>query len=224
MGALWFGPLAGRLAVAADMAPLQLPTRLALVRYAAIGPAPLAAIALAFAVQWLQQRSRPARLASAVLIEETPDSGPGLVRRARALRLTIEKRILEQMSGLVTHAVVGGAQFIHGAVEQEGLESILRRIVQIVVGGSRLIHRAVERRGLEGLVQHTVQIVVAGARLMHGNVEQEGFEDLPRLTQKVVLAVSQRLQRWHPGRLRRNLLWVAASLAVVIMALMLHGW
>ena len=182
------------------------------------------AIALAFSLHWLQGRSRPSRLASTEAIEEAPDSGPGLVRRARALRFVVEKRILEQMSGLVTHAVVGGARLIHGAVEQNGLESILRRIVQIVVGGSRLIHHAVERRGLEGLLQHTVQIVVVGARLMHGSVEQDGFEDLPRLAQKVVLAVSRRLQRWHPGRLRRNLLWVAASLALVILALMLHGW
>jgi hypothetical protein len=224
MGTLCLGPLVSRLADATNMASLHLPTRLALVRSAAMGPAPLAAVALAFAVRSLQRRSRPARLASAVSIEEAPASGPALVRRAQALRLMLEKRILEQMSGLVTHTVVDGARLVHGAVEQNGLESILRRIVEIVVGGSTLIHRAVERRGLEGLLEHTVRIVMAGARLMHGNVEQDGFEDLPRRTQQAVLTLSRRLQQWHPGRLRRNLLWVAASLALVVLALMLHGW
>jgi len=224
IGVLCSGPMIHYLASAAGLALGELPTVVALGRFAASVPVLVAAAGLALAVQWLQQRSRAGRLVSAVLVDEAHDAGEGLVRPAQALRAVVETKILEQMSALVARTVAGGAQLVHGAVERNGLESILRRIVQIVVDGAQLIHRVVEQGGLEGILYRSVQVVVGGARLVHGTVEQAGFDGMPRRTQRIVLAVSRRLQRWHLGRLRRNLLWVAASLALVILILMLGGW
>jgi hypothetical protein len=55
-------------------------------------------------------------------------------------------------------------------------------------------------------------------------LEQEGLEGLLRGTVRAVLAGGRRMQRWHTGRLRRNLSWVAACLVLAIAALMFYGW
>mgnify|MGYP000138425703 CR=1 FL=1 len=60
-----------------------------------------------------------------------------------------------------------------------------------------------------------------GARVTRRVVEQEGLEGLLRRAVRTALVLSRGLQRWHTGRLRRNLLWVAASLVLAVLALVL---
>jgi hypothetical protein len=65
-----------------------------------------------------------------------------------------------------------------------------------------------------------VRVVVDEARVTYRVVEHEGLEGFPRHSVQAVLALGRGLQRWHTGRLRRNLLWVAVSLALVALTLL----
>jgi hypothetical protein len=54
--------------------------------------------------------------------------------------------------------------------------------------------------------------------------EQRGLEGLLRWTVRAVMAGSRWLQRRHTGRLRRNLIWVAASLVLAVLGLIVYVW
>jgi len=96
--------------------------------------------------------------------------------------------------------------------------------VRAVVDGARVTHRVVEHKGLEGLLRRSVQVVVDGARVTYRVVEHKGLEGLLRRVVRAVLVLSRGLQRRHTGRLRRNLLWVAVSLTLAVLALVLYDW
>jgi len=194
-GGLAFGPLARHLAAASRMALPVMPTLPALLRYAATTPALLVVMALVLAVWRLQRRSRWEPLVPAQPTEEVFDLEEGLARAAQVLHAVIEVGIAEQIVALLVRAVVDGARVTHRVVEHKGLEGLLRRSVQVVVDGARVTHRVVEQDSLEGLL---------------------------RLVVRAVLVLSRGLQRWHTGRLRRNLLWVAVSLALAVLALVLY--
>jgi NADH-quinone oxidoreductase subunit L len=96
---------------------------------------------------------------------------------------------------------------------QEGLAQAARALKAVVEVGIA-----------ERLVALTVQTVVGGAHFVHRVVEREGLEGfLLRRSVRVVLALSRALQRWHTGRLRRNLLWVPIALGLAVLALVLYG-
>jgi hypothetical protein len=38
------------------------------------------------------------------------------------------------------------------------------------------------------------------------------------------LSLGRGMQRWHTGRLRRNLLWVAIGLAAAVVSVVVYGW
>jgi hypothetical protein len=88
---------------------------------------------------------------------------------------------------------------------------------------ARVLHAVVEVGILERLVVLTVRGVVQGARVTYRVVEQEGLEGLLRRSVRAVLALSRGLQSAHTGRLRHSLLWVTASLALAVLALVLYG-
>ena len=97
---------------------------------------------------------------------------------------------------------------------QEGLAQAARALKAVVEVGIA-----------ERLVALTVQAVVGGALFVHRVVEQEGLEGfLLRRSVRAVLALSRAMQRWHTGRLRRNLLWVPIALGLAVLALVAFGW
>jgi hypothetical protein len=73
-------------------------------------------------------------------------------------------------------------------------------------------------------MQKAAEAAIGGGRLAYRVLEQEGLEGLLRGAVRSVLAFGGWMQRWHTGRLRRNLLWVAATLALAIVALAFYGW
>ena len=196
-GGLALGPLARHLAAASRMALPIMPTLPSLLRYAATTPALLVVMALALAVWGLQRRSRWGPLVPMQPAEEVYDLEEGLARAAQVLHAVIEVGIAEQIVALLVRAVVDGARVTHQVVEHKGLEGLLRRSVQVVVDGARVTYRVVEQDSLEGLLRRVV---------------------------RAVLVLGRGLQRWHTGRLRRNLLWVVVSLALAVLALVLYDW
>ncbi len=197
-GGLAFAPLARHLAAAGRVALPAMPTLPALLRYAATAPALLVVLALALAVwRLLPPLSSPPLGGKEGGAEEAYDLQEGLARAAQVLHAVIEVGIAEQIVALAVRAVVDGASVTHRLVEHKGLDGLLRRSVRTVVDGARLTHRLVEHKGLEGLLRRSV---------------------------RSVLVLSRGLQRWHTGRLQRNLLWVAVSLALAMLALVLYGW
>ena len=194
-GGLAFGPLTQHLAVASRMALPAMPTLLALLRYAATAPALLVVMALVLAVWQLQRRSRLGPLVSAQPAEEVYNLEEGLARAAQVLHAVVEVGIAEQIVTLAVRAVVDGARVTHRVVEHKGLDGLLHRSVRAMVDGASVTYRVVEHEGLEGFLHRSV---------------------------RAVLVLGRGLQRWHTGRLRRNLLWVAASLALVVLTLVLY--
>ena len=105
--------------------------------------------------------------------------------------------MLRVVLGGVAKGVMGGARFAHRWIEGAFLEGTARQIAQTTTNGGRLAYRAVEQGGLEGLLRRVVRAVMAGSRWM---------------------------QRRHTGRLRRNLIWVAASLILAVLGFVLFAW
>ncbi len=223
-GGLAFGPLARRLAAAGRVALPAMPTLAALLRYAVTAPALLVVLALVLAVWRLQRRLRWGPLVTAQPAEEAHDLQEGLARAAQVLHAVIEVGIAEQIVALTVRAVVDGARVTHRLVEHKGLDGLLHHSVRAVVDGARVTLRLVEHRGLDGLLHRSVRAVVDGASVTHRLVEHKGLDGLLRRSVRSVLVLSRGLQRWHTGRLQRNLLWVAVSLALALLALVLYGW
>ncbi len=222
-GGLAFGPLARHLAAASRVALPDIPTLLALLRYAATAPALLVVLALVLAVWRFRRYSGLSPLVSAEPAEEMYDLEEGLARAAQVLHAVVEVGIAEQIVALAVRAVVGGARVTHHVVEHQGLEGLLRGSVRAVVDGARVTLHVVEHKGLEGLLRGSVRAVVDGARVTHRVVEHEGLEGFLRRSVRTVLVLGRGLQHWHTGRLRRNLLWIAVSLALAVLTLVLYG-
>ena len=195
-GGLAFGPLTQHLAAASRMTLPAIPTLPALLRYAATAPALLVVLALVLAVWRFRRYSGLSPLVSAQPAEEVYDLEEGLARAAQVLHAVVEIGIAEQIVALAVRAVVDGARITHNVVEHKGLEGLLHRSVRAAVDGASATYRIVEHEGLEGFLRRSV---------------------------RAVLALGRGLQRWHTGRLRRNLLWVAVSLALVVLTLVLYG-
>ena len=194
-GGLAFGPLVRRLAAASHLTLPTLPTFPALLRYTATAPALLAALVLSLAAWRLQRRSGQSPLLAVGLGEEAYDLEEGLARAAQALRAVVEVGIAERIVALVVQAVVNSARAAW-AVEHKGLESLTSLTARAVMNGALTAHRTVEQQGLDGLLRRGV---------------------------RAVLTLSRVLQRWHTGRLRRNLLWAPIVLALAVLALVVWG-
>jgi hypothetical protein len=193
-------PLFRHLIAAGHMTLPTLPTFSVWLRYAATAPALLAVLVLSLAAWRLQRRSEQALLGMVEpaddASEDVYDLEEGLARAAQALHSVVEVGIAEQIVSLVTRTVVQGARAAW-AVEHRGLESITSRSAQAVMNGAHAAHRIVEREGLEGILRRVVRSVTT---------------------------LSQMVQRWHAGRLQRNLLWVPITLILAVLALAVYGW
>jgi len=197
-GGLAFGPLARHLAAASSMALPIIPTLPALLRYAATAPALLVVMALVLAVWRLLPplSSPPFGRKEGGAAEEVYNLEERLSRVAQVLHAVVEVGIAEQIVTLAVRAVVNGARITYRVVERKGLEGLLRASVRTVVDGAHVTYRVVEHEGLEGFLQRAV---------------------------RTVLVLSRGLQRWHTGRLQRNLLWVTVSLALAVLIMVLYG-
>ena len=111
---------------------------------------------------------------------------------------------------------------MHSVVEVGIAERIVALVVRGVVNGARAAW-TVEYEGLEGLMNRTARAVVGGASLAHRVVEEGGLEELLRRGGRAVLISSRVLQRWHTGKLRRNLVWLPVALALAVLASALLG-
>jgi NADH:ubiquinone oxidoreductase subunit 5 (subunit L)/multisubunit Na+/H+ antiporter MnhA subunit len=157
-------------------------------------PATLVAIVLTLALRQLRGRSIPTTIPQRA-DQEAWDSEKGLARIAEALHATIEVTILERIIAWVRRAVTDSARIVW-IVEHGVLEGIVDRSVQAVTDSATLAYRTIEQEGLEGILHRAV----SGA-----------------------LALSRRMQRWHTGQLRRNLLWVPVALSLAILTLVVCG-
>ena len=192
---LIFKPLVRHLADASGMALPVIPTLPVLLSYVATTPA-LLVMAFILAAWWLQRRLEWSPLVLAQPAEEVYNLEEGLSRVAQMLRAVVEVGIAEKIVDLTVRAVVNGARVTYRVVEHKGLEGLLRTSVRTVVDGARVTHRVVEHEGLEGFLHRAV---------------------------RTVLVLSRGLQRWHTGRLQRNLLWVTVSLALAVLIMVLYG-
>jgi hypothetical protein len=117
-----------------------------------------------------------------------------------------------------------GALHLRAGVEAGILSGALDGIAQSALWVSRLAHRWVEGGILEGTTRQLARTATDSGRLAYRVMEQGGLEGLLRRIVQTVLAGSRLLQRLHTGRLRRNLIWVAASLVLALVALILYVW
>jgi formate hydrogenlyase subunit 3/multisubunit Na+/H+ antiporter MnhD subunit len=157
-------------------------------------PALLIAAVLTIMLWQLRRRSTPANI-SQRSNREAWDSEKGLARVAETLHSLIEIAILERTITWAKRTLTNSA-----------------RAVWIVEHGI-----------LEGMIDRSVQAVTDGARIAYRTIEQEGLEGILRHAASAALALGRRMQRWHTGRLRRNLLWVPVALALAILVLAVYG-
>jgi hypothetical protein len=193
-GGLALGTLARWLTAGSHVPSLAIPTPFTLLRYVATAPAMWIVIILALATWRLRWKPGSVSLASP---EQVYDWEERLARSAQVLRSVIEVGIQEQIIVLIVQVVMDGARVTHRVVEQQILESSTRRIARIAMDGGRAAYRTVEQAGLEGFLRCVV---------------------------RTALWISRGIQRWHTGRLRHNLLWVAGGLALAVLMLVLCGW
>ncbi len=194
-GGLAFGPLVRSAATAAHLTLPALPTLLTLLSYAATSPPMLAVVILSLANWRLQGRSRHRPATVAGPEGEPLDLGKALTRAAQALRLVVEVGITEQIVALVVQVVMSGSR-LAWAVEHDGLERFTENAARSTVKGAQGVYRAIEQKRLEGLLRRGV---------------------------RNLLALSRILQRWHTGRLRRNLLWIPVALALAVSIVFVCG-
>ena len=197
-GMLFFEPLIGHLTGVAHGSPLVLPGALEAARYLATTPAFWGALVLAVVGRrtFLRPQVSPAP-PTAVAGDRALNLDQGLDQAAQILGSVVEVGIQERVLGAIVRGVLNGARATQRIVEQRMLNDSIQRVSEAVVLSGRLAYRVLEQEGLEGLLHGTVRAVLAGGRTM---------------------------QRWHTGRLRRNLSWVAACLLLAIAALMFYGW
>lgn len=88
---------------------------------------------------------------------------------------------------------------------------------------AQALRSSVEAGILEQAIGLAVRAVTGTAHVVHRFVEHECLERLLRQCGDAVLKMARTLQRWHSGRLRRNLLWVPISLVLALLILMLCG-
>jgi formate hydrogenlyase subunit 3/multisubunit Na+/H+ antiporter MnhD subunit len=191
---LFFGPVTRYLAIQAHSSPLPLPSALVLMRYLATAPAFWVAIVLAVAIWRLRLRAR--QTASDTAESAAINLDEGLAQAARVLSAVIEVGIQERILGSIVRVGIGTARATRRVLEQQILEGATTRVAEAALGSGRLAYRVLEEQSLEGLLRGTVRSVLAAGRGM---------------------------QRWHTGRLRRNLLWIGVSLLLAIAAMALYG-
>jgi len=116
------------------------------------------------------------------------------------------------------------AQAVRDQVEINVLDLSITWMAQSVVGAARFLHRTVEINVLERSITWMTQSVVGAARFLHRTVEQDGLDAALRLMVQGTWHFSRWLQQRHTGRLRVNLTWIALTLVLAIVTLVVRGW
>jgi formate hydrogenlyase subunit 3/multisubunit Na+/H+ antiporter MnhD subunit len=196
------------------------PTIPALLRYGIASPAMWIVLLLVVVIWRMQWRPQRPVLAPS---ERLYDLEEGLARIAQVLRAIIEVDLQEDLIVAIVQAVVSGAAWTRRVIEQNALEGSMRGVVRLATDGAAWTRRVVEQGALEGSMRGIVRLATHGGRFAYRVIEQEGLEGLLRRMVSVTLELARAMQRWHRGKLRRNLVWVALSLAVV-MLFVLVGW
>jgi hypothetical protein len=223
---LWRAPLLDRLAHISRGQAFALPDAASALRFLVTSPAFWAALVLGLWAQRLARRKgripgvwRSGREADPALALER-----GIRRGALLLRAGVEAGALSGALGGVTQGVLGAAYLAHRWIEGVVLEGATRQIAQTTTDSGRLAYRWIEGVALEGTTRQIAQTATDSGRLAYRMMEQGGLEGLLRRIVRTVMVGSRWLQRRHTGRLRRNLVWVAASLVLALVALILYVW
>jgi hypothetical protein len=195
---LWRRPLLDHLARAAHGDPFALPTPAGAVGALATGPAGWVAFVLALRIERLAFR----------------DLLPGVARKRPEVDLPLA----------LERGLQSSAKAVHTVVEAGILGRTLGGSTQGVLEAAQLSHRWIEGVVLHGATEQIAQSAADGGRLAYEMMEQGGLEGLLRRTVDAVMAASRWLQRRHTGRLRRNLIWVVASLLLAALGLVLSVW
>jgi hypothetical protein len=219
-------PLLDHLAHAAHGPSFELPGLGEALRFLVTSPTALLFFALAL---WVRRRARKGelwpRLASA-----SEKQTPALVlerciqRAARAAHTVVEAGALTGALTAIARGIAGAAQLAHHWIEGEFLEEAARQIARTTIDGSRLTHRWIEGSSSVGPPDSDQETEAESRQTVSLSPDAVGLEGLMGRVVHAVLASSRWLQRRHTGRLRRNLIWVAASLALAILALILYVW
>jgi len=181
--------------------------------WAAAGILPLAAM-----VGWTA-------VAMASPIERTVLAEPTRPRRVRehgalasvavAIYRWVEQGVL---GGLVTVASGGvrwASRTAHDAVEQGLLGGLVAVLAGSVQWASRFARDVVEEGLLGGFIAGLIRGVIGASQGARRTVEEGTLDGSMRVVARGARASSDRMARWHSGRLRANLLWVALSLAAL---------
>ncbi len=89
---------------------------------------------------------------------------------------------------------------------------------------AQAVRDKVEINVLERSITWMAQSVVEAARFLHRTVEQDGLDAALRLMVRGTWRFSRWLQQRHTGRLRSNLTWIALTLVLAIVTLVVRGW
>jgi len=143
---------------------------------------------------------------------------------ALVLRAIVEAGALSGALIGITRGILWVSRVAQRWIEGVVLEGATRQIARTTTESGRLAYRWVEGAAQDGTTRQIAQTAADGGRLAYRGMEPGGLEGLLRRIVRVVLASSRWLQRRHTGRLRRNLVWVAASLVLALVALILHVW
>jgi hypothetical protein len=208
-------PLLDRLAAASHTALPAALSPVALLSYVAAAPALWLGLPLALLAWWLGWRIPAPRLGEG----RGPVNGLALV--GRGPRDAIEISVLERTATYASQAAVRAAEWQRRWVEQGILERGVDYVVRATVRVAEWQRRWVEQGVLESGVDYAVRATVGAAGWAWRWVELGGIETLPRRSAEAALAMARALQRRHTGRLRRNLLWVVASVLLAVLVVFL---
>jgi hypothetical protein len=216
---LWRAPLLDHLAHASHGPAYPLPGALSALRFLATSPALWIALALGLWARWRAEQSRrgSSRRRDGFWRRREPDPARALERGIRqsalALLAGVEAGILHGALVAITKGLVGAARLAQRWIEGVVLEGATRQIAQTATDGGRLAYRWIEGADQQGTTRRIAQTAAEG-----------GLEGLLRRVVRAVLSASRWLQRRHTGRLRRNLVWVAASLVLALLAIIVFVW
>lgn len=104
-----------------------------------------------------------------------------------------------------------------------GRETQVRDAEGDLVRAATRVRDLFERHLLEGMLHQTVHGVVRGSEFVYRWVERGALEGVLRKVVRSVCGLAQAGQRWHTGRLRRNLSWIVASAVLAVLVLLFAG-
>lgn len=125
-----------------------------------------------------------------------------------------------------------GAVFVLVAERRHWLGRILERVPALrahdveraILAFAGSVRAVIELRFLEQGVTWVSRAITGTAVFLHRIIEEQGLESLLSGVVRGSLAAGRGMQRWHTGRLRNNLRWVAVLLLLAMMAVVVVGW